>query len=99
MKAPQIQWQNFKKKQPCVIHRHIKSIQHNLKKKCTKILREYLDEDETRMLRYHMASTTACVKIGDTYGEKLKINIGFPQGDCLSPILFTTYLFKTTEEM
>ena len=30
------------------------------------------------MARYHMASTTSCVKIGDSYEEKLKTKIGTP---------------------
>ena len=32
------------------------------------------------------------VKIGKTTGEAIKTNIGIPQGDCLSPILFILHL-------
>ena len=46
------------------------------------------DDEEIRMVRYHMASTTLNVKIGDSYEKKLKTNIGAPQGDCLSPMIF-----------
>ena len=42
----------------------------------------------------------SCVKSGDSYGEEeLKTNIGAPQGDCPSPIIFLLYLSKATEEM
>ena len=81
---------------PSTCQKHLKQFQE---KKCVEIPQEYLDKDETRMLGYQMASTTACVKIGDTCGEELKTNIGSSQSDCLSPILFTTYLFKETEGM
>ena len=51
------------------------------------------------MLHYHMASKAAWVKIGNTCGEERKTNIGYSQGDCLSPILFISYLFKATSKM
>ena len=44
-----------------------------------------------------MASTTSCVKIGDSYGEELKTKIGAPQEDCLSPIFIIIYLSKAEE--
>ena len=66
------------------------------KKKCLQILEEH-DDDEIWMMRYHMASSTSCVKIGDSYEEELKTNIGAPLGDCLSLIFFRIYLFKATK--
>ena len=32
------------------------------------------------------------VRIGKEFGEKITTNIGVPQGDCLSPILFKSHL-------
>ena len=37
------------------------------------------------------------VRCGKTTGEKINTNIGIPQGDCLSPVLFTLYLAAALE--
>ena len=37
------------------------------------------------------------VKYGKTTGEKINTNVGVPQGDCLSPVLFTIYLAAALE--
>lgn len=40
------------------------------------------------------------VKVGNGRGDAITTNVGTPQGDCLSPTLFTLYLSKaiTTDQ-
>ena len=56
------------------------------------ILEDILEADELHMMTILVEDVTLRVKIGKTIGEAIKTNIGIPQGDCLSPILFILYL-------
>ena len=50
---------------------------------------KFIDENTPKRLN---------IRIEKEFGEKITTNIGVPQGDCLSPIVFTLYLtdaFKT----
>ena len=38
------------------------------------------------------------VKIGKTTGEAIRTNIGIPQGDCMSQILFILYLAEALKQ-
>ena len=56
------------------------------------LLETLLDPDETHMMKILLKDVKLGVRIGKEFGEKIKTNIGVPQGDCLSPILFTLHL-------
>ena len=88
MKTLESQWDDFKKKNHVLSVDMSKTFDTISNKKYLQILEEHSGDDEVRMVRYHMASTTSCVKIGVSYGEELRTNIGAPQGDCLSSLHF-----------
>ena len=55
-------------------------------------LKEVLDEDEVHIMKILLKDVRLVVKMGRHMGEEILTNIGVPQGDCCSPILFTLYL-------
>jgi len=50
------------------------------------------DEDELRLVRVLISGTQLTVRVGCSLSEAFSTNVGTPQGDALSPILFTCYL-------
>ena len=67
--------------------------------KCSKTLKEHLNKDELRIVRYHIVSAKTCVKIENPCGYTLKANVGISQGDSLLQLLFVVYLFKATKKL
>ena len=51
-----------------------------------------LEDDELHLLKLLIEDVEFVVKCGYQTGKPFKTNIGTPQGDCLSPILFIFYL-------
>ena len=56
------------------------------------ILKEVLDDDELHIIKLLVGNVTLQVKVCTKMENDIETNIGVPQGDCLSPILFITYL-------
>ena len=63
-----------------------------------KDLSEVLDPDELHMFYILLKDVTIQVRCGKTFGEDIITNIGTPQGDCASAILFTFYLAKSIQD-
>ena len=64
------------------------------------ILETIIEEDELRLVRFLLSNTCLNIRIGGTKEEKkFTSNIGTPQGDSLSPILFGVYLENALKEV
>ncbi len=57
-------------------------------------LKEILNQDELHMISLLLQNVNLTVRMKKRQGEKFSTNVGVPQGDCLSPVLFTFYLAK-----
>ena len=64
------------------------------------ILETIIEEDELRLVRFLLSNTCLNIRIGGTKEEKkFTSNIGTPQGDSLSPILFVVYPVMWPQEI
>ncbi|GFR94560.1 very-long-chain enoyl-CoA reductase [Elysia marginata] len=65
-----------------------------------KILEDIVNEDEHRIIRFLLSNTIIDTKIiGATEKKPFFSNVGTPQGDSLSPVLFTKYLEHALKEV
>ena len=60
--------------------------------KLLEVLQSFLDEPELRMIRFLLAATSLEPRLSTGEGHAFASTIGTPQGDSLSPVLFTVYL-------
>ena len=63
-----------------------------LREDLIKVLEYILHEDEIRMVRLLLSNTSLDIKISGVETEKFISNIGSPQGDGISGVLFNIYL-------
>ena len=61
-------------------------------------LESILDEDELHMIKILLENVLLVVRCGDKLGKEFITDMGSPQGDCISPILFTLYMAKALSE-
>ncbi|XP_029657695.1 uncharacterized protein LOC115231953 [Octopus sinensis] len=64
-----------------------------------RVLRSFLDEDAIRMIQVLLAKTDLTVRLGTTSSRSFPTNVGTPQGDSLSPLLFVIYLEAALREL
>ena len=60
--------------------------------KLLEVLQSFLDEPELRMIRFLLAATSLEPRLSTGDCHAFASTIGTPQGDSLSPVLFTLYL-------
>ena len=64
------------------------------------ILKTIIKEDELRIIRFLLSNTEINTKInGSSKAMPFMSNVGTPQGDSLSPVLFTIYLENALREI
>ena len=56
-------------------------------------------ENEINIIAVLLFNTTFHMKMGKKFGEKFVVNIGVPQGESLSPKLFTSFLNHALETL
>ena len=64
------------------------------------ILKEILEEDELRLVQFLLSNTEISIQVkGATDQLPFQANVGTPQGDSLSPVLFIVYLEAALKEI
>ena len=61
-------------------------------------LKQVVSSDELHILSLLIQDVNIRVRNGSELGSKFETNLGIPQGDCLSPILFTFFLVNSLKE-
>ena len=63
-----------------------------------KDLKAVLNPGELHIIKVLIEEVKLLVRIENVYGETITTNTGTPQGDCLSPVLFTLYLARALKD-
>ena len=70
------------------------------RKRLLEILETFLEEDEIRLIQFLLSNTHISIKVsGATTELPFLANVGTPQGDSLSPVLFIIYLEAALKEV
>ncbi|GFS14212.1 very-long-chain enoyl-CoA reductase [Elysia marginata] len=70
------------------------------KKKLLTIFKEIVEEDELHIIQFLLSETTLDVKVNGCIQEtSFTTNIGTPQGDSLSPVLFISYIENALKDI
>ena len=67
--------------------------------KLLEVLQSFLDEPELRMIRFPLAATSLEPRLSTGDCLAVASTVGTPQGDSLSPVLFTVYLEATLRDL
>lgn len=60
---------------------------------------DWATPDDLRLIRLLLANTSLQVRVSHYFSAPFQTNIGTPQGDCLSPVLFIIYLDAALREI
>ena len=63
------------------------------------VLKEVVNEDGLRLIQYQLSGTKLHVRLRKTSSPTFPTTIGTPQGDSLSPVLFTVYLEAALQQL
>ena len=67
--------------------------------KLLEVLSSFLDSDSIILIRMLMENTTNRIRLENTLGENIRVTHEVPQGDSLSPVLFTIYLKAVLQDL
>ena len=80
--------------------RHVSSIWHIDGDILLQILKNIVEEDELRLIQFLFGNTHINTRINNAdINSPFTSNVGAPQGDGLSPVLFTIYLEHALKEV
>ena len=60
---------------------------------------KFLEQDDVTLIKYLLTNTKMIIKIDNRFGNCFSTSIGSPQGDSLSPILFSIYLKEALKNL
>ena len=62
------------------------------REKLVEVLKTFVGEDELKLIQLLLAGTNNQIRLDGMLGDVFSTTTGVPQGDSLSPILFTIYM-------